>query len=91
MVRYGYNCGYTSSMKTAVSMPDDLFLRADATARRLKLSRSALYAKAISAYLNQQDQDDITRRLNEVYSRTSSKLDPQLARTQTKLLKKVDW
>ena len=78
-------------MKTAVSMPDELFLRADATARRLKLSRSALYAKAVSAYLEQQENAEITRRLNEVYSRTSSKLDSQLARMQAKLFKKEAW
>ena len=42
--RIGYNPGYTVSMKTAVSVPDDLFRLADAAARRLRVSRSQLLA-----------------------------------------------
>ncbi|MBI2898164.1 MAG: ribbon-helix-helix protein, CopG family [Deltaproteobacteria bacterium] len=38
-------------MKTAVSLPDDLFADADACARRLKLSRSGLLAAALREYL----------------------------------------
>lgn len=38
-------------MKTAVSMPDDLFRRVDARARALKISRSALLAKAAREFL----------------------------------------
>jgi hypothetical protein len=49
-----YNSGYTEGVKTAVSMPDDLFRMAEATARRLHVSRSELYAKAIAEYLKLQ-------------------------------------
>ena len=33
-------------MKTAVSVPDDLFRQAEAAARRLRVSRCALYSHA---------------------------------------------
>ena len=51
--RLGYNSGYAVSMKTAVSVSDDLFCLAEATARRLRVSRSELYAKAIAEFLKQ--------------------------------------
>jgi hypothetical protein len=56
-------------MKTAVSVPAELFQRAEAAARRLKMSRSELYAKAIADFLKKQDTNAITKRLNESYSR----------------------
>ena|ERR1035441_10559659 len=86
-----YNSGYTETVKTAVSMPDDLFRLAEATARRLRVSRSELYAKAIAEYLKRQQGNAITERLNEVYSRGPAKLDPALHRAQLKSLEKDAW
>src|SRR5207245_3739515 len=43
--------GYTSGMKTAVSLPDDVFDQAERLARRLRKSRSALYREAIAEYV----------------------------------------
>jgi metal-responsive CopG/Arc/MetJ family transcriptional regulator len=71
-------------MRTTVSLPDDLFRLAEAAARRLRVSRSELYAKAIAEFLEQQDGNAITERLNEVYSRRPAKLDPGLLQAQLK-------
>jgi metal-responsive CopG/Arc/MetJ family transcriptional regulator len=78
-------------MKTAVSVPDELFREADAAARRLRVSRSQLYATAISEFLERQRTDTITERLNEVYARRAAKLDPALHRAQLKNLAKDPW
>ncbi|HLN01286.1 MAG TPA: ribbon-helix-helix domain-containing protein [Bryobacteraceae bacterium] len=78
-------------MKTAVSVPDDLFRRAEAAARRLRVSRSKLYAKAIEEFLKQQDRHAITERLNDVYSRDPAKVDTGLHRAQLKSLEKDAW
>jgi predicted transcriptional regulator len=78
-------------VKTAVSVPDELFRIAEATARCLRVSRSQLYSKAIAEFLNRQDTDTITARLNEVYSRRPAKLDSGLHRAQLKSLKKERW
>ena len=78
-------------MKTAVSMPDDLFRRAEAAARRLRVSRSALYAKAIAEFLKGQQRDAITERLNDVYSRNPAKVDAGLHRAQLKSLEEEAW
>ena len=72
-------------------MPDDLFRLAEAAARRLRVSRSELYAKAIAEYLERQRDSAITERLNEVYERCPAKLDPGLHRAQLKSLEKDAW
>ncbi len=72
-------------------MPDDLFRLAEAAARRLRVSRSKLYANAIAEYLTRQQDNAITERLNEVYARRPAKLDPGLHRAQVKSLKKDAW
>jgi len=78
-------------MKTAVSLPDDLFRLAESTARRLRVSRSELYAKAIAAFLEPKDERAITERLNDVYSRNPAKLDSGLHRAQLKSLDREAW
>ena len=78
-------------MKTAVSLPDDLFRRAETAARRLRVSRSKLYAKAIAEFLKQQNSSAITERLNDVYSRHRAKVDAGLHRAQLKSLAKDNW
>ena len=78
-------------MKTAVSVPDDLFRLADETARRLRISRSQLYAKAIADFIERQNTKAITERLNQIYSRQVAKVDSGLHRAQMKSLGKDVW
>lgn len=56
-------------MKTAVSLPDDVYARAERAARRLGRTRSALYAEALREYLDrhQLEQNRVTALLDEVY------------------------
>jgi metal-responsive CopG/Arc/MetJ family transcriptional regulator len=78
-------------MKTAVSLPDDLFSLAEAAARRLRMSRSQLYATALTEYLNRQETDAITEVLNEVYSRHDAKVDPLLNAAQLTSVDPGNW
>lgn len=86
-----YNQGYTKTVKTAVSLPDDLFRLADATASRLRVSRSRLYAKAIAEFLGRTESDSVTARLDEVYSGQRARLEPALHRAQIGSLDKDSW
>lgn len=53
-------------MKTAISIPDDLFREVEASARRLKLSRSRLFASAAREYLARHgDANDPTAAWNQ--------------------------
>ena len=62
------NTGYTRWVKIAVSLPDELFARADDAASRLGLSRSQVYARALEEFLDTHgEQDDpVTVKLNEL-------------------------
>jgi len=53
-------------MKTAISVPNDLFADAERLARRLKKSRSRMYAEAVAEYVARHDADAVTAKLNEV-------------------------
>ena len=55
-------------MKTAISLPDIVFLEAEETAKNLGISRSALYVNAISEYLKIHNRENITKKLNDVYN-----------------------
>lgn len=79
-------------MRTSVSIPDDLFRKAEVAARKLRLSRSQLYARAIGEFLDRRRvSDDITARLNKVYSKESSRLDPALNSAQLRSVKSDRW
>lgn len=78
-------------MKTAVSIPDELFESAEALARRLGMTRSELYAKALRDYLREHRGDGITERLDEVYGAQESGLDPVVARIQGRSLPEDEW
>lgn len=73
-----------------MSIPDALFAEADRLARRRKLSRSQLYAEAIELLVSREDQTEITRRLNEVYGKIGSRLDPGLAAAQSEAVRE-EW
>ena len=78
-------------MKTAISLPDSVFEQAESLAKRLGLSRSELYAKAIQAYLQKYNREQILEQLNQVYSEDSSQLDPTVAKMQFMSLPAEDW
>ena len=78
-------------MKTAVSIPDDVFESAERLARRLGVSRSELYARAVSEWIARQDAASVTARLNEVYSQRRGGLDPAARAQQRRSLPKEDW
>lgn len=51
-------------MKTAISLPDDLFERVDAAATAQGVSRSAFLARAAERYLAHLDDDSLVERIN---------------------------
>ena len=78
-------------MKTAISIPDPLFREAERVAKRLRIPRSQLYARALEAYLKHQTAKGITEALNAVYRTESSELDPDLAAAAYDLLAEEKW
>ena len=78
-------------MKTAISIPDPLFEAAEQTAKKLGISRSQLYARAVAVFLERRQAQEITKALDELYSREPSHLDSELARIQSASLDKENW
>lgn len=78
-------------MKVAISLPDPVFRAAEALARKLKKSRSALYADAIAAYVGARGAKALTARLNALYDKESSGVDPALKHAQLERLSREAW
>ena len=78
-------------MKTAISIPDDIFAGAELFASRRHISRSALYASAVRDFLARHGGDDVTQRLDEVYSAHPSKSDAGMKKMQRVALRRVEW
>jgi metal-responsive CopG/Arc/MetJ family transcriptional regulator len=78
-------------MKTAVSLPDDLYAEAEDLVRRLKTSRSELYASALREYVARHDPDAVTAALNRVYGEVDVEPDPALRAAGIETLKRVEW
>jgi metal-responsive CopG/Arc/MetJ family transcriptional regulator len=53
-------------MKTAISIPDDVFADAERLARELKKSRSRLYGDAVREYVARHSGESITDALDRV-------------------------
>lgn len=78
-------------MKTAISIPDEVFDAAEKLAARLGMSRSQLYATALRQYLEAHRSRGVTARLDAVYNDNDSSLDLRVAEAQTTSLGEEDW
>jgi metal-responsive CopG/Arc/MetJ family transcriptional regulator len=78
-------------MKTAVSIPDPIFHAAEALAKRLGLSRSELFSRALEAYLEAHQHDRVREALDAIYRQEASRLDATLAQMQWASLPKEEW
>ena len=56
------------NVKTAVSIEEPLFERAEDLARQMKVSRSRLYAMALEAFLRRQESQEMLQQLNDAYA-----------------------
>lgn len=78
-------------MKTAISLPDQLFMAAESLAESMGISRSRLYATALEDYIARHHAYPVKERLDAVYSTESSEMDPAIKTAQKHALKSSDW
>lgn len=78
-------------MKVAISLPDPVFRSAETLARKLGKSRSQLYAEAIAEYVGARGAKALTARLNSVYGKEPSDIDPALKYAQLERLSREAW
>jgi metal-responsive CopG/Arc/MetJ family transcriptional regulator len=79
-------------MKTAVSLPDDVFHGAERHARRTRKSRSQLYAEALTEYLVRHAPDDVTEAMDAAVERVGvAASDPFIRTAARRILRNVEW
>ncbi len=79
------------SLKTAISIPEDIYRDAEDAAEKLGMTRSGLYSAAVADFLNRYRKDDIRTKLNEVHAAGSPGIDPALVVMQFASLPKEEW
>ena len=83
--------GYTPGMKTAVSVPDDLFEQVDRLARRAGRSRSEVYSAALREYLARHAPDEVTEALDRVVGEIGKGADPFVEEAARRSLATTEW
>ncbi|MDO9541210.1 MAG: ChpI protein [Kiritimatiellia bacterium] len=78
-------------MKTAISIPDNIFKMAERFASERRLSRSALFTEAVAEFLVHHRHKGVTEELNRVYAGRNSGVEPMRARLQAITLPKEEW
>ncbi len=78
-------------MKTAVSIPDDVYRRVDRLARRTRRSRSRLFSDALGEYLARHENDEITEAMNAAVAEVGQTGDPFVSAAASRILGRTDW
>ena len=80
-------------MKTAISIPDEIFHEAEQVAKRRGLSRSELYTNAVKQYVQDERFLGVRERLDAVYGNNSklSELDEAVRQAQERILTDETW
>ena len=78
-------------MKTAVSIPDEVFEEADRLAKDLKTSRSDLYARALKEFLARHAPDAVTEAMNRAVADIGETSDPFVTRAARLTLEGSEW
>ncbi len=78
-------------MKTAVSIPDPIFTKADELAKRLRPSRSGLYSRAVAEYVARHEDEAVTDAINRVCAKVDTSLPPDIEENARRMLKRIEW
>ena len=78
-------------MKTAISVPNDVFADAERLAKRLKKSRSQLYSSALREYVARHADDRVTEALNAVVAESGGAQDAFAVTAARRAMRRVDW
>jgi predicted transcriptional regulator len=78
-------------MKTAVSIPDDVYRRAEELAEQTNRTRSRLYSDALGEYLARHGTDAVTAGMNEALTGIDEGSDAFLASANRSVLAKSEW
>ncbi|MBI3768581.1 MAG: ribbon-helix-helix protein, CopG family [Deltaproteobacteria bacterium] len=78
-------------MKTAVSIPDEVFEEAERLARRMKRSRSEVYSRALAEYVARHASDRVTEAMNQTLAEIDERVDDFSRAASRRVLERSDW
>jgi predicted transcriptional regulator len=78
-------------MKTAVSLPDDVFERMERLARTRNVTRDDLYAEALREYVARHDTHALTDAINHAIDDAGADADPALQAAARRTLERSEW
>ncbi len=78
-------------MKTAVSLPDEVFAEADALAKAMAVSRSELYVLALRDYLAAHARSRVTEAIDVYIADQGQPVDAALNRSTLSDMRRVEW
>ncbi len=63
-------------MKTAISVSDDVFQLSETLSKKLKVSRSKIFAMGVKKLAEEYNDDEVTEKLNRFYEKERAEIDP---------------
>jgi metal-responsive CopG/Arc/MetJ family transcriptional regulator len=78
-------------MKTAVSIPNELFEVAERLARRTRKSRSRLFSDALREYVARRSPDKITESMDNALAEIGEEKDPFITLASRRRLEQAEW
>ena len=78
-------------MKTAVSIPDQVFEQAERLAKRTRKSRSHVFSSALREYVARHSPDEVTEAMDRVCEQLGEPVDPFVARAARRTLERSEW
>jgi metal-responsive CopG/Arc/MetJ family transcriptional regulator len=78
-------------MKTAVSIPDEVFEKVERLARRARRSRSEVFSAALTEYVARHASDEVTAAMDRVCAEVNDQPDAFTAGASRRVLEKTEW
>jgi metal-responsive CopG/Arc/MetJ family transcriptional regulator len=80
-------------MKTAISIPNDVFEDAESLAQHLRVSRSQLYSQALTEYVSRHAPDSVTESYDRLCAELGeeAKADPFVLAAARRVLERTEW
>jgi metal-responsive CopG/Arc/MetJ family transcriptional regulator len=78
-------------VKTAVSIPDDVFEKVERLARREKRPRSEVFSAALREYVARHSPDEVTEAINRVCDQVGDQKDEFVSAAARRILEKTEW
>jgi metal-responsive CopG/Arc/MetJ family transcriptional regulator len=78
-------------MKTAVSIPDEIFERVERLARRSRRSRSEVFSAALREYVARHAPDEVTEAVDRVCADVKDEGDAFVAGAAARALARTEW